>query len=143
MDYIVLFNRPLWINYEVVDESGEKLFCNIFGFVCKKDQIMGIDNYVDYLCGLSQWQIEGNGTESKDIWIKGKKSYYCKEEKIKSFCHKTRKIMRLDYEVYEIGDLDIEETLTHMLNAYFVTEQKHYEELKYNLTKVDVQNTPD
>lgn len=139
MEYIVLFNRPLWVKWGVGESDEKDIYYNVYGFGCEKNLLPRIDLYIEYLCGVSQWEAEGHTFEDDRYWTdKNGNSYYIFDREIVEFCKKSKKKLCVSYEVYEMGDLDLSQHCDQVSEDDFIIDQKLYEDIKEGQTKVDV-----
>ena len=129
MDKIVLFNRPLWF----VDDDGDiRKIVEIFGFhIPQKCLDLGcdakdIEGYIEYLCGVSEWEQEGNSVE-ECTWVSNLtgETYDYFDPFIQQYLKRTRQLKGLTYQVFETDKI-LDGALDGMMEDEFVISRELY-----------------
>lgn len=99
---VVLLNRPIWVAFGE-DENDVREIKEIWGFILdervRKD-VVNIDDYLNYLCGVSAWQSQG-GECVGGAWISfSGNEYHLKSSYIQDFMKKSRQKMNITYCIF-------------------------------------------
>lgn len=132
MEKVVIFNRPIWA---VKEESlGKRELFEIYGFRIPSNTNVDdekirtdIDDYIDYLCGVSQWHSEGNTiTSDGEWWINTKDAviHWSKNKYVKNYLKRSRKQMKVNYRICETCMLESDENTD---NCRFITSKRIYD----------------
>lgn len=127
MDRIALLNRPLWF----VDVDGDiRELVEVFGFLiperCNYDAAC-IEGYVDYLCGVSKWEQEGNNFVDECSWMSNLtgETFDYFDPYIQNYLKRARQQEHLTYLVFETN-LNLDKVIEGMQDGEFVISRNLY-----------------
>ncbi len=142
MGKIVLLNRPIWV-VEKSDKEGDKRnLVELFGFVITQRCIeLGcnaehIDCYLDYICGASKWEQEGNYTDGF-TWLSNQNggTYDIFNPFIQRYLKRARQQKYLTYLVFET---DIEKETEGIVDGEFLISRELYNYIIENGKIIDI-----
>lgn len=140
---IMIFNRPLWFTKEEKDirEIIEIWGCIIPAHITpiKKH----LDDYLNYLCGVSKWEQEGNSTNGY-TWtsnLTGEQYNYF-DPFVQKLMKRSRQQMHITYMVFEVK-MSLDKDTEGMQEGEFLISRSLYNNIVENGVIVDVQNAPD
>ena len=126
MDKVVLLNRPLWF----VENYGDiRKLVEVFGFLmperCDFDAA-SIDDYLDYLCGVSKWEQEGNSVDDY-TWVSNLtgETFDYFNPLIQKYLKRARQQKYLTFLVFETNKILDKET-EGVLEGEFIISRKLY-----------------
>ena len=142
-DKIMIFNRPIWV---ANDEKDIRDIIEIFGCVIPSDSSLkplyeeNIEDYINYLCGVSKWEQEGNMVDG-DLWfstISGET--YCLEDPfIQKYMKRARQQMHITYLVFSTNKILDNETKGLQDGVFLISKSLYNSIIEYGVI-VDVQN---
>jgi len=131
MDKAVLFNKPLWLMSksddikEIIEVLGYKI-SHYTEFDWKDN-----DDYIDYLCGLSQWQQEGNIHDYFCFYKQNEDDYdtiSMSHPNVVNYNIRARKLKGLSFQIYETNKpLDDD---TYGIKDTFIVSRELYDNIK-------------
>lgn len=136
MEKVVLFSKPIWLAIEDDENTSPiKNIIEILGYRIQPGTDFdkkAIDDYLDYLCGLSQWQQDGN-INDYCFYYKRKPDgdydrYSITDPEIVSYNVKARKIKNLTHQIYKTNK-PLGESTYGMLNT-FILSRDLYDNIK-------------
>lgn len=142
---IILFNKPIWVTDGTINsESGIREVVELYGYKAPSNADRYLENeYLNYLCGVSKWQEEGNDIMN-DYWLdySTKTIYHLDDDYIREYMRKARKQMKVNFSIYTINKRLYEKT-DGMLGT-FISSHRLYDYIKRCGTFIggkDVQKT--
>lgn len=126
MDKVVLLNRPLWF----VENDGDiRELVEVFGFLmperCDFDAA-SINGYLDYLCGVSKWEQEGNSVDDC-TWVSNLtgETFDYFDSFIQKYLRRARQQKYLTFLVFETNKI-LDKDTEGVLEGEFVISRKLY-----------------
>ena len=129
MDKVVLLNRPLWF----VDYGGDiRKIVEVFGFLISQKCFENgfdatvIEGYLEYLCGVSKWEQEGN-TVDDCTWVSNLtgETYDYFDPFIQKYLKRAKQQKYLTYLIFETNKI-LDNDTKGMLDGEFVISRDLY-----------------
>ena len=142
---IMIFNKPLWFAYQ---ETDIRQIVEIWGCILpshlspNKVNDEYLEEYLNYLCGVSKWEQEGNSVKGS-IWtsnISGE-TYHYFDPFVQDYIKRSRQQKYLTYLVLETNQTLDKET-DGILDGEFLVSRSLYNTIVENGVVVDVKKSP-
>lgn len=142
MSKVVLFNRPIWVVVEESEESRD--IREIYGFTLDikgSYDNLSLDDYLDYLCGLSKWCGEGNSIYG-NYWTSclTNETQHMNTPYISKYMKRSRQQMHLTYLVFDTNKI-LDKDTNGLYDGHFLTSRELYNNIMEYGSIVDVENT--
>ena len=133
MEKVVILNRPLWF----VETGGDiRKLVEVLGFLmphnCDCDAA-SLESYLDYLCGVSKWEQEGNSFENNAddcTWVSSVtgEAFVFFAPFIQKYLKRARQQKYLTYLVFETNII-LDKDTEGILDGEFIISRKLYNDI--------------
>ncbi len=144
---VVLLDKPIWFVIDDEPELGIREILEIWGItvLCPKFEnkidrekdFTATEEYLEYLCGVSKWQSEGNHYYDDEWLAKTGEVYPPNSYMVREYCRKAKQEKGLAWCQYDTNK-NLDDETDGVLGGDFITSKKLADNIR-EYGKVDVQ----